>query len=73
MSLIAHAFIEMVFLSWAVERELPVEFYSGCALPPPLQIGLVIVGLVSGFFVGRIWWRKIYVERVWLKKFGKRR
>ena len=29
---------------------------------------ILILGAISGFFVGKFWWRKIYVERVWIKK-----
>lgn len=28
---------------------------------------ILILGAASGFFVGKFWWRKIYVERVWIK------
>lgn len=24
-----------------------------------------IIGLISGFFVGRLWWRLVYIERRW--------
>lgn len=29
---------------------------------------LIILGAVCGFFLGRFWWLKLYVERVWAKK-----
>jgi hypothetical protein len=48
-----------------------VSFYGACALWPLLQIGLWLFGLLGGFFLGQFWWRKIYVERVWIKRFKK--
>ena len=68
LSFLIHAFIEICYLSWARGQNLAVTFYGGCALPPALQIGLVIIGAVGGFFLGRYWWRKIYIERAWVRK-----
>lgn len=68
LSLLAHAFIEMGYLRWAENQNLIVVFYNGCALLPILQIVLLAVGAISGFFMGRFWWQKIYVEKVWRKR-----
>lgn len=68
LSFIAHASIEMGFLKWAQSRGLVVIFYGGCALPPLLQITLFLAGAAGGFFLGRIWWQKIYVEGMRFKK-----
>jgi len=67
LSLIAHALIEIGYLSWARDRGISVTFYHGCALPPWFQAGLVLIGAVGGFFLGRYWWRWIYIDRVWEK------
>lgn len=73
LSFIAHAFIEMGYLVWAESRGLIVSFYNGCAFLPALQISLLVFGIVSGFFLGRFWWRKLYIERVWEKnKYNKK-
>ncbi len=63
LSFIAHALIEMAYLSWAYKNNYAVTFYGGCALPWELQIGLVLAGIVGGFLLGRWWWRLVYVEK----------
>lgn len=68
LSLLAHAIIEINYLNWAEAQGRVVSFYNGCALPPLFQAGLWLVGGLGGFFLGRFWWRKIYIERVWMKK-----
>ncbi|MDO8482162.1 MAG: hypothetical protein Q7S75_03745 [bacterium] len=67
LSFLVHAFIEMSYLSWMDGQGRIVTFYGNCALPPALQIGLLALGVIGGFLLGRIWWRKVYVERVWAK------
>jgi len=68
LSFIVHAFIEISYLRWAENQSLTVPFYNGCALIPLLQIALLVFGVIGGFFLGRLWWRKIYIERVWVKR-----
>ena len=68
LSFIAHAVIEMKYLSLAEGQGRVVTFYGGCALPPALQTGLLVLGAVGGFFLGRLWWRMVYIDRVWEKK-----
>lgn len=68
LSLWAHAFIEMSYLSWAGSQGRLVAFYGGCALHPALQIVIWLLGAIGGFYLGRFWWRKVYIERVWAKK-----
>ncbi|MFA5986375.1 MAG: hypothetical protein WC819_03445 [Parcubacteria group bacterium] len=29
---------------------------------------LLLLGAVGGFLSGRVWWRKIYVEKVWARR-----
>ena len=70
LSLIAHAVIESVYLQWAEGAGVTVTWYRGCALHPVIQVGLLAVGTVGGFFLGRFWWRMVYIERRWAK--GKR-
>ncbi|MBI4709186.1 MAG: hypothetical protein HY764_03225 [Candidatus Portnoybacteria bacterium] len=67
LSFLAHAFIEIKYLRWMGEKGLVAPFYNGCALPPLLQITLLLFGVIGGFFLGRFWWRKIYIEKAWLK------
>ena len=60
LSFIAHAFIEMGYLRWADSKGLIVPFYGGCALTPPIQTGLWVAGVIGGFLLGRLGWRKVY-------------
>ena len=68
LSFIIHALIEISYLSWALKNNYNVTFYNGCALHPVIQIALWIIGIVGGFLLGRFWWRKVYIEKVWAKK-----
>ena len=71
LSFLVHAGIEMIYLNWALkayDTGYVVTFYGGCALPPILQAVLLVAGVVGGFLLGRWWWQKVYVERVWAKK-----
>ena len=63
-----HALIEIKYLQWAFNQGLVARFYGGCALPPVLQIGLIFFGGIGGFFLGKFWWQKVYIERFWEKK-----
>lgn len=69
LSFIAHAGIEMVYLSWALKAYdtagYPVTFYGGCALPPAFQAFIWVLGIVGGFFLGKFWWQKVYIEQIW--------
>lgn len=67
LSFIAHAFIELRYLSWAASQNILVTFYGGCALSPQVRITLLLIGVIGGFYLGRLWWRKLYVERTWAK------
>jgi hypothetical protein len=73
LSLFAHAAIEALYLSLAQPLGYNIIWYGGCALPPVLQISLLLVGGLTGFFMGRFWWRKVYIERVWAKKYRPRK
>ena len=64
LSFIAHALIEIGYLHWAESQGRIVFLSGGCALPWVLRSPLFVLGAVGGFFLGRFWWRKIYIERV---------
>jgi len=68
LSLFAHAAIEMLYLKWAGNTGYAVVWHGGCALPPFLQIALLVLGMTGVFLLGRWWWKKVYVERVWAKR-----
>lgn len=67
LSFIAHAIIEINYLNFSQSQGLTASFYYGCALPPELSLGLLLLGAIGGFFLGRLWWRLVYVDRVWAK------
>jgi thiamine transporter ThiT len=72
LSFIAHAVIESVYLNSALEKGQPITWYTTfgvgqCALPPIVQYGLLLIGLVGGFSLGRMWWRLVYIDRIWSK------
>ncbi len=67
LSFLTHAGIETLYLQWAEQTGHVVTWYSGCALHPFIQVGLVLAGAVGGFFLGKMWWRMVYIDRVWAK------
>jgi hypothetical protein len=71
LALVAHALIEMDYLARAILNGRTVTFYGGCALAPWLQATLPVIGAAGGFLLGRIWWRYLYVDRIWEKKIKK--
>lgn len=60
LSLIAHSFIEIIYINKALSQGKMILFYGGCALPPLLQASLWIAGLVLGLSLGLFWWQKVY-------------
>lgn len=73
LSFIAHALIEINYLNSSFSQNKIVTFYGGCALPPVFSIALLVLGAVGGFFLGRVWWRLVYVDRVWAKKYSSKK
>lgn len=68
LSFIAHALIEINYLRQAISQNEVITFYGGCTLWPSFRIGLLVLSAVGGFWLGRFWWRKVYIERAWAKK-----
>jgi len=68
-----HSVLELAYL-WNAERNDVLVNWTqhfgvgACALPEWLQYGVLALGLIGGFLIGRIWWRWVYVERKWEKK-----
>lgn len=66
-SIIAHGVIEISYIGYALKNGIILENhalfgYGYCTLPVYLQVGLLVLGIVGGFFSGRHWWRVIYVQ-----------
>ena len=68
LSFLAHTAIEMSYLYGSEKFGYSVSYYNNCFLPPVLQIAILLGGIVGGFLLGRWWWQKVYVERVWVNK-----
>jgi dolichol kinase len=64
LSFIAHAVIEIVYLSWAEEHARTVKWVTvwggNCALPLWLIYLLPILGIIFGIILGFFWWKKVY-------------
>ena len=63
LSVIAHSFIEVQYLRWAVNKGMTVNFIRGCTLPVYFNYGLTVFGAVGGYFLGGWWWRIVYIEK----------
>ncbi|MBU1131572.1 hypothetical protein KJ840_05580 [Patescibacteria group bacterium] len=68
LSFLAHALIEKWYLSWAQNNNHQIIWVSAfgkglCALPFWLNYGLLIIGVIGGYFLGKIWWRVVYIEK----------
>ena len=59
LSYVVHAIIETWYLN-SIETG-KVTWYWRCSLHPIIQIGLPILGAIGGFFLGRFWWKIIYI------------
>jgi hypothetical protein len=68
LSYIVHAAVEIMYLNHALASGQSVKWYShfglgSCALPPYIQYGLLAAGIVGGYWLGRWWWRIVYIEK----------
>jgi hypothetical protein len=63
LSIFVHSMLEMYYLKWAFQNNIRVTWVGGCALPIYLNIGLLLVGAVGGYFLGQTWWRIVYIEK----------
>lgn len=74
LSVIAHGWIELWYIHTRLaEGVIPRSYHflnGDCYLNPMLQVGLCLIGLVGGYFMGRSWWRIVYVENRfgWIKR-----
>jgi H+/Cl- antiporter ClcA len=68
LSFLVHVWIELVYLDYATDHARTVRWYGGCSLPWIWQIILPIIGVVGGLWLGRWWWRVLYVEQRWRRR-----
>lgn len=62
-----HAVAELWYLSYADARHWTIRWtlmfgFALCSLPWYVQYGLLTLGIVGGFLIGRVWWQLVYVE-----------
>lgn len=65
LSFLAHAGIEIWYINRVLAQGQPPKASSlvhNCFLPISFQIILLLAGLIGGYFLGKTWWRIIYVE-----------
>lgn len=68
LSFLAHALIEINFIKYLLAQGLApanqTAFgYGYCVLPVALQFGLIVLGLIGGYFLGQWWWKIVYIEK----------
>ncbi len=66
LGLIISTQIEIYYLN-QLTTQGKMPSFNGSSLPPFVSISIWILGAIAGFSVGKLWWRKIYIERVWIK------
>jgi len=67
LSFILHALVELVYINIMLARGLEVQgsYFLGvgwCALPIWVQYTFPAMGIIGGYFLGKTWWRIVYVE-----------
>ena len=66
LSFVLHAVIEIYYINYLLGKGVlpePSLLIHQCYLPSALQIILLLIGLLAGYFLGCVWWRIIYIER----------
>ena len=64
LSLIVYALFELNYLDWANSQGQYPDFQNDYLF---LSF-FIILGAIGGFFLGKFWWRKVYIEKAWAKK-----
>lgn len=64
LSIILHWLIEYFYINYLISNDLIGNIPNrSCLLPRWLQCGLPIAAVIGGFFLGRHWWRIVYIEK----------
>jgi len=67
-SFIIHGLMEIVYLNWVEKSGHLVAWNSvlgkgSCALSDWVKYGLLILGIIGGYLLGRHWWQIVYMEK----------
>jgi hypothetical protein len=68
---LVYIFIETKYLNWALSHNATLTAFTDKGIWPFLHFCLIIIGAIGGYFLGKVWWRKVYIERYWEKKLNK--
>ncbi|OGF24838.1 hypothetical protein A2331_04825 [Candidatus Falkowbacteria bacterium RIFOXYB2_FULL_34_18] len=68
LSFLAHSLIERYYIDLVLEKgeTLNNTFFFGflyCVLPWWVQYSLLILAVTGGYFLGKFWWRIVYIEK----------
>ncbi len=67
LSFIIHAVIEIIYIKYSLNNGAALAnhpmFGKHCVLPHWLNYGLLVVGIVGGFFLGLYWWKVVYIQK----------
>jgi len=67
LSLILHGIIEINYINFLLKEDILPQsstLIPQCYLPSLLQIFLLLLGLIGGYFLGHFWWKKIYENKI---------
>ena len=67
---IVNKIIEINYLSLALSQGGEIVTFNDGTLPPAFSFELLLLGAIIGFFLGRFWWRQVYIDKIWAKKHG---
>ncbi len=74
LSYVMHSALEIWYLRILTAHNYTITWYQhfgvgSCALPPLVQYGLLLVGLVGGWLLGHMWWKIVYIDhRHWRQR-----
>lgn len=68
LSFMAHAVLELAIIKIAFSQGKEIEGthflgFGWCALPIWAQYTFPLLGIVGGYFLGRYWWKVVYVDK----------
>lgn len=62
---ILYDLVQILHIYLLLKFNLSLTAYQDKPLWPFLHDVFFVLGAVGGFFLGKFWWQKVYVEQVW--------